>query len=248
MYTSYALYGSGNIEPKNVETLLTEYLPEEVGSVFRPEYVDRDMKGMRNVLDFLESEDNLGEGGCIPSSDLLASLEEIHESEGDNIEFLVLWPENPSNEDFDFIERLQIRGIKVHDLSRAMDEIDLRLYERPKEDKPKKTRKKAEPENLQEELPIDIPNPDKTAADILAGLLGNDAFVALTQFIDEKIQTALNNQTPHTLPIPTEPPPFDGPYENVEGKVQVYQAKDGTTRPAMGKPRRGEKVVWIDAA
>lgn len=130
---TYALWGNGDLTPESAKALLEEYIPDNVGTVFRPIRVPRG-SGLRTALDWFEVPTFLGENGAVPSDDLIQSL--IDERDGqykDEVYLLALVPENPTHEDIDFLELAQNSGITVFDLSRALDEVDLTLpcYSRP---------------------------------------------------------------------------------------------------------------------
>lgn len=143
-FMTYALWGTGDITPENATALLDEYIPENVGTIYRPERITRDQKGLRTALDWFESPDFLGEGGAVPSTDLVQSLTFDRDTQGDEVYLLALWPEVPGHEDFDFIESVQANGITVLDLARALDELDLSLYSRPEPTKEEKAEARAE--------------------------------------------------------------------------------------------------------
>lgn len=130
-YQTYALWGRGDIAQTNALVLLEEYVPDNVGTVYRPEVIDRKHKGLRTVLDWFESDDFLGQNGALPTVDLIQSLLDERNENGDEVFLLALWPEDPTNEEFDFIEAVQAQNIMVIDMCRAMDELDLSLYSRP---------------------------------------------------------------------------------------------------------------------
>lgn len=148
-YMTYALWGGGHLDPKNAAVLLDEYIPDNVGTVYRPARITRDQAGLKAALNWFESPDFLGEGGAVATTDPIESLVADHEQNGDEVFLLALWPEEPTEDDFAFIEYAQNSGITVLDLSRAMDELDLSVYTRPgppkpaKEDMPKEEAKPA---------------------------------------------------------------------------------------------------------
>lgn len=141
--TTYALWGLGELSPENAKALLDEYIAENVGAVYRPERVTREHQGLRTALAWFEAPEFLGDGGAMPSTDLVASLLNEREDNGDEVYLLALWPEVPTHEDFNFIEAAQRDGITVLDLSRAMDELDLTLYSRPEPTKEEKAEARA---------------------------------------------------------------------------------------------------------
>lgn len=143
-FVTYALWGTGELAPENATALLEEYIPDNVGTVYRPERVLREHKGLRTALDWFESPDFLGVGGAVASTDLVQSLVDDRDKNGDEVFLLALWPEKPGHEDFDFIELVQQSGVTVFDLSRALDELDLSLYSRPEPTKEEKAEAKAE--------------------------------------------------------------------------------------------------------
>jgi hypothetical protein len=140
---TYALWGRGEVTLENATKLLEEYIPDNVGTVYRPERVDRDHKGLRTALDWFEHPDFLGDGGALASTDLVQSLTFDRDTQGDEVYLLALWPEDPTHEEFDFIEAVQNAGITVFDLSRALDELDLSLYSRPEPTKEEKAEARA---------------------------------------------------------------------------------------------------------
>jgi hypothetical protein len=142
-YMTYALWGRGDLAPENAVKLLEEYIPDNVGTVYRPEVVDREHQGLRNALDWFEAPEFLGEGGAVPTTDIVQSLLADRENNGDEVYLLALWPAEATHEEFDFIELVQNSGITVFDLSRALDELDLSLYSRPEPTKEEKAEAKA---------------------------------------------------------------------------------------------------------
>lgn len=130
-YMTYALWGRGDLSEESAKALLEEYIPDNVGTVYRPDVVDRNHQGLRTALAWFESDEFLGDGGAVPTIDIVESLLADRNNNGDEVALLALWPAEPSHEDFDFIESVQASGITVFDLSRALDELDLSLYSRP---------------------------------------------------------------------------------------------------------------------
>ncbi|MDA4132810.1 MAG: hypothetical protein OK454_06770, partial [Thaumarchaeota archaeon] len=147
---TYALWGTGDITPTNAKTLLDEYIPapDRVGSVYRPEYVGRELKGLRIVQDYFEDPSYGGAGSTEATTDPLASLLSAREQEGDSVYLLMLWPEQPTRDDFAFVRSFQDKSIPVLDVCRGFDELDLTLYTEeppPKEEKPKRGRPRKTP-------------------------------------------------------------------------------------------------------
>ena len=140
---TYALWGRGDITPENAKALLEAYIPDNVGTVYRPERIDREHRGLRTALNWFEHPDFLGEGGALASTDIIQSLTFDRNTQGDEIYLLALWPEDPTHEEFDFIAAVQNEGITVFDLSRALDELDLSLYSRPEPTKEEKAEARA---------------------------------------------------------------------------------------------------------
>jgi hypothetical protein len=145
-YMTYALWGAGYLDAKNAKALLEEYIPDNVGTVYRPERITRDQAGLRTALAWFESPEFLGEGGAVPTTDPIQSLLDDRDYNGDEVYLLALCPANPTHEDVNFLERAQNEGITVFDLSRALDEVDLSLpaYQRPEPTKEEKAEAKAE--------------------------------------------------------------------------------------------------------
>lgn len=142
-YQTYALWGMGDITKENATALLEEYIPDNVGTIYRPERITRDHKGLKTALDWFESPDFLGDGGAVPSTDLIQSLTFDRDTQGDEVCLLALWPNEPTHEDFDFIESAQQSGITVIALSHAFVELDLSLYSRPEATKEEKAEARA---------------------------------------------------------------------------------------------------------
>lgn len=268
---TYALWGTGELAPENATALLEEYVPDNVGTVYRPVEVGRDKPGLRNALDWFESPDFLGDGGAVPSTDLVQSLLDDRANNGDEVYLLALWPEVPQHEDFDFIQTVQNSGITVIDLSRAWTELDLTLFSRPeptaeekaeakaaaKAERAPRTRKKLSddvPE--QETLPLVVPEKamEATEAPASSTFLAENLFVALKAYIDEQIQLGIKaaiasagitivvgNGNPVDVPV-EDRPPFDPPYVGEDTKA-YFVGSTGKYRPADGKPRRGEIVI-----
>lgn len=141
---TYALWGRGDITKENAKALLETYIPDNVGTVFWPGVADYDHQGLRTALDWFEVPEFLGEGGAVPTTDIIASL--VGERDGefkDDVQLLALWPADPTHEEFDFIEKVQAEGIAVFDLSRALHELDLSLYSRPDPTKEEKAEARA---------------------------------------------------------------------------------------------------------
>jgi hypothetical protein len=142
--TTYALWGSGILDPRNAEALLEPFVPhpDEIGFIYRPDRIPRDQAGLRTAVDWFDDLASAGNGSTTPSEDLLASLIDAQGMQ-DDVVLLALWPEAPTREDFAFIRTFEAAGIPVLDLSRALDDLDLSLYTEP--DPPKEAKAKAEP-------------------------------------------------------------------------------------------------------
>lgn len=155
-YTSVALWGTGETDPRAASALLNDYLPDKLGSVLRPESVGRG--SLRHVINWFEGDDQLGEDGTISSSDLVRDLLEVRDQEGDATTLIVLWPANPTQEDIAFAESAMAAGIEVLDLCGALDELvitdEMREAANPVQEKPKRLTKKQkeEAERLEREL------------------------------------------------------------------------------------------------
>jgi hypothetical protein len=147
-YTSVALWGSGETDIRAATALLNDYLPEKIGSVLRPETVGRG--SLRSVVNWLEGDDQLGENGTVGTPDVVSSLLELEDSEGDDIVLITLWPVSPSREDILLADSAVASGIPVLDLCAALDELiitdDMREAANPAPEKPKRETKKAREE------------------------------------------------------------------------------------------------------
>ncbi len=155
-YTSVALWGTGETDPRAASALLNDYLPEKLGSVLRPESVGRG--SLRSVVNWFEGDDQLGENGTIGTPDPVSALLDVRAQEGDDVVLIVLWPEAPTQEEISFVEAAMASGITVLDLCAALDELiitdDMREAANPAPEKPKRETKKAreEREALEREL------------------------------------------------------------------------------------------------
>lgn len=144
VYTSVALWGSGETDPRSASALLNDFLPEKLGSVLRPETIGRG--SLRAVINWFEGDDQLGEAGTVGSSDLVRDLLACRDTEGDEIVLIVLWPAVPAEGEISFAESAMASGIRVLDLCAALDELvitdEMREAAAPVPEKPKRLTKK----------------------------------------------------------------------------------------------------------
>jgi hypothetical protein len=122
-YTSYALWGRGDVTPQNASALLADYLNGQVGAIYRP--VDVPRGGLRNAINFLETPEMYGDGGTIESEDLIDSLISAYEEEKDNLVLIALWPSDPTQDEVDFIRKVASKGIWIVNLSGGLDQLDV---------------------------------------------------------------------------------------------------------------------------
>lgn len=122
-YTSYGLWGSGKVDPGNADALLRDFIAEDLGTVFRPERVPRGHTGLKTAVDWFEDEELLGRGGTVPVNDMIVALNQAHANDGDEIVLIVLWPGEPAEEDSAFVREFLEEGIRVVDLSQALDDL-----------------------------------------------------------------------------------------------------------------------------
>ena len=188
-YTSYALWGRGDVTPQNVSALLADFISEQVGAIFRPVEVPRG--GLRNALNWLESPEQWGDGGTIASEDLVTELMTAREAEGDEIVFIALLPADPTPEEVAFVKDVWSRGIPVFDLSAALDLVDIDNLEAVVPEPVKKTRgrklsdpkpepfesvtTKATEGPLADELPFESPSKETAATEVVLASEAIDA-------------------------------------------------------------------------
>lgn len=124
---SYAFAGSGDVDTGNASALLDDFLPRALGALYRPERVPRTQKALSGVIDWLEGPEVLGENGTVASDDLIASLLERRE-QGDDVALIVIWPEEPSEDEIALVTTAREQDIRVLSLGDAIDDL---LWEPP---------------------------------------------------------------------------------------------------------------------
>jgi hypothetical protein len=193
---TYALWGTGTLDPRNAEALLSQYVPDldSIGFIYRPDRIPRENKGLRTAVDWFEAMVKAQGLNCgtTPSQDLLASLLDARDTEGDKIVLIALWPEAPTREDFAYIRSFEAAGILVVDLSRALDDLDLSLYTEP--DAPKEPKVKAEPKKRGAKKLSDVPED----ADIITTVDASGMVIAET-VSTETLDQRLRDLTPASV-------------------------------------------------
>lgn len=119
-HSSYAFAGTGPIDEGNAVALLNDYLPQALGAVLRPTRVPRSNKPLSAVVSWLEAE--LGQDAVLASDDLVAALAERLEM-GDSATLVMLWPEEPSDEEKDLVTTARAADIHVVSLGDAIDDL-----------------------------------------------------------------------------------------------------------------------------
>lgn len=121
-YTSYGVWGSGKVDPGNADALLRDFVSQDVGAVYRPERAPRG--GLKTLVDWFEDDEILGPGGAVVSEDILASLlEDADMEDTKEVILIVLWPEEPTQADVDYVTTFIDEGIRVVNLSAALDDL-----------------------------------------------------------------------------------------------------------------------------
>jgi hypothetical protein len=272
-YMTYALWGRGQLSQESAKALLEEYIPEDVGTIYRPDVVDRQHQGLRTALAWFEDPEFLGDGGAVPTVDIIASLVHDRDNNGDVVTLLALWPDEPTHEEFDFIESVQNSGITVLDLSRALDFLDLSLYSRPVPTKEEKAEVRAaasadkkprgRPRKLSDvakeetdgvtTFPTSGPLttesksvPEAELRETIRNGAGEVLLAAIDMYVEQKVVEILaryNLEQAAKAADAEDRPPFDGPYVDPNAKQYYKNLTTGNIRPATGKPRKGEVVV-----
>lgn len=272
MAESFAFAGSGSVDAGNAAALLNDLLPEDpepgvpgVGAVYRPVRVPRTSTGLNTVVTWLEGE--LGKRGVIASDDLVASLLKSRK-EGDNVSLVMVWPDEPDDEEKNLVLAARAEGIRVLSLGDAVDDL---LWE-------------PEPEPEPESAPA---TSGPTAAEVAAAetalpvleQLGADLARALTEIIRAVVRDELEKRSPATataktasnadvekiaakLSVPRMPSkpaakaetveelPFDGPHKPAstvfksapgadgDDRIKYWVNEDGKYRKAGSQRRR----------
>lgn len=258
--TAYAFFGSGEVDPANVAPLLNDELPQDyddkhpgIGALFRPTEVPRQQAGLGHVVTWLEGE--FGKRFIGATDDVVAALLDQREKHGQKVVLVVVWPDEPTAEEIDTAKRAVAAGIRVKNISAALNDLDLTPYE--------------EQPDVQEAPAEAVP----AATQIAQAILGDgdnstaDAFLlAARAFVGDVVQDYLvsrgiivvdadkSPQAPRAEEADGDGPPFDGPYKDgkADGDVarhKFYVTEDETKppvyRPAKGRPGGGEKRVTL---
>lgn len=193
--TSYAFWGTGKADIENIGPLLDSELPRpphKTGGVFIPERVPRHMTGLSATRSWLEEEfkDPVTEESGLTVSpdliaDLLAQLERDDEGKSDFAKLIVVWPEEPTEADIEFVLRADDAGIRVMSLGDALDDLDLTPY-RPAPEEPAAE----EPE---------APAVEEVAAAVVEKILGDNGsadqlLTALRAFITDVVIEVIESQ------------------------------------------------------
>lgn len=251
--SSYAVWGTGEVDEGNAAALLDDYLPERIGAVYRPARVPRSNKSLSAVINWLESDDILGPKGTVPSDDLIASLLERQEGEiHDHIELIVLWPADPSDDDKEFVTKARDAGIRVVSLGDAIDDLAWEP-EQP-----------AGAPGEAAEVPAPTEEIVKEATAKVTVALGGDFGAILAGLLEQFVRGIVQDEIERKLTAgpSAEPPPFNGPYKPADTvfvagpanapadddgteKFAFYVNEDGRYRKAKARPRKGEQRVML---
>lgn len=119
---SYALFGSGEVDPDNAAALLDDLLPaEDIGVFYRPVQVPRGTP-LKAVVDRLETPKLLGPKGTLPADDLIEALVSRRKG-GDDVLLIALWPEEPTDEEKEMVTQARALGIRVVSIGDAIDDL-----------------------------------------------------------------------------------------------------------------------------
>lgn len=130
---SYAIFGSGQVDPGTAAKLLNDLIPPEnpddldaqvLGAFYCPAVVPRRLS-LKPVLDRLEVPEILGAGGTIPVDDVIEALLGRRRV-GDEVTLVALWPDEPGEEEKQVVRRAREHGIRVVNLAGhgALDDLD----------------------------------------------------------------------------------------------------------------------------
>lgn len=265
-FDSVAFAGPGSVDAKTAADLLDDWLPQNLGAVYRPSRVPRKLATLNAVINWLESDDVLGENGTVGSDDLVASLVERQEA-GDAATLVVLWPEEPGEEDLKLVKRAFDAGIAVKNLggNGALDDLDMDEVFPPEPE--------AEPEAEAEEAG----EVAETVAEAVTAVVGTGIAGALEQAIRAVVRDEIE-RLGH-LPVSStareyvataddtakvarklngdDEPPFDGPtkpastvFKKAPGgagddRIKYYVNEDGQYRKGNTRPRKDESVAML---
>jgi hypothetical protein len=129
-YHSVAFAGSGSVDSGTATELLNDWLPPNLGGVYRPARTPRKHATLNAVVNWLETEpdadnDTLGPGQILDSQDVVQSLVE-RKGAGDDVTLVYLLPDEPSKDDLALLRAAFDAGISVKNLagSGALNDID----------------------------------------------------------------------------------------------------------------------------
>lgn len=242
--TAYAFFGSGEAEKDNFIPLLDDELPQDfpdgtpgIRRLIRPAEIPRQHAGLRAVTDWLA--DQFGKRAVTPVDDVLNSLLAEREKDADVI-LVTVWPDEPTDDDLAIARRARDEGIRVKNLSAALDDLDIAAYEEP------------EVPEVTEEAPAvaaltTSPETGRVALEIFGDNRSADAvLIALRAFITDVVVDVLDSRKPDAAdpapaaeaPAKKDEPPFDGPYKTDADGATVkfyFHRKTGRYRPAVGR-------------
>lgn len=268
---SYAFAGSGEVDDGNAAALLDDLLPQALGAVYRPKRVPRSNKSLSAVIDWLESKDVLGQHGTVPSEDLIGEMLTRREV-GDDVTLVVIWPEEPGEDELALAKSAFENDIPVKNLAKALDDL-LQDDVFPPE---------PAPEAAAETVPVpdgdiqdDLVQATIGAFDGVAAQLAQNMVGTLELFIRRVVrdEMAKINGSGAPAAAPAKAPARgrrpagpsteieDGPAKPPAAKfsdggkatdstptIKYYMNQDGQYRVAKTRPRKGEEPVELTAA
>jgi hypothetical protein len=254
--TSYAFWGTGKAEIENIGPLLDSELPRpphHIGGVFRPDRVPRHMTGLSATVGWLEEElrdPETQESGLSASTDLIADLLARREA-GDEVKLIVVWPEEPTTEEIEFVLNAHEQGIRVMSLGDALNDLDFTPYE---------------PTPQEEAAEEEAAATEDVAAAVVEKILGdNDSadalLLALRRYITDvatEVYLSLQGSAADAKPLEhyavsappraaangetQDDPPFDGGMPESElPRHKYWTDNNGEYRVKKGRPRNVKK-------
>ena len=274
--SSFAFSGSGDAESENFIPLLDSNLPEDpepgvsgIGAVYRPTRVPRANSGLGKVVTWLEGE--LGKRNVQASDDLVASLLHRRE-EGDDVTLVMVWPEEPDDDEQKLVLFARAHDIRVVDLNGAFDDLQWEPEQPEVQEDP------AEAETAPAAALAKITElvPDDVADALLVALRAFVTDVAVEVFeqrsgtgggpakpsvnisgwgnlspieVDASRTYGKSSATQTPAVADESLPPFDGPYKDPALPTTAYFVNpDGRYRIARARPRKGDERVLLTKA
>lgn len=255
--SSFAFGGTGDAHPENFTPLLDAFLPEDpepgvsgIGAVYRPTRVPRASYGLGKVVTWLETE--LGKRNVQASDDLIGSL--LHRREqGDDVTLVMVWPDEPDDDDQKLVLHARDYDIRVVDLNGALDDL---TWEPEQPEEPATEAEAVEVfaavalAKMSELVPDDVVDAFLVASRAFITAIAVEVYEQRSGAVPSTAQ-AIAERLPDDVASPKDEshPPFDGPYKDPsEPKTAYFANPDGRYRVARARPRKGEERVLLTQA